>query len=34
MYLLVLYSYSLVDFYMYIFGTIILYEITSELCKN
>ena len=27
-------SYSLVDFYMYVFGTIILYEIMWKLCKN
>ena len=31
---MVLDSYSLVDFYMYVFGTIILYEITLKLCKN
>jgi hypothetical protein len=31
---MVLYSFSLVDFYLYIFDTIILYEITLKLCKN
>ena len=31
---MVLDSYSLVDCYMYVFGTIILYGIMSKLCKN
>jgi hypothetical protein len=31
---MVLYSYSLVHFYMYVFGTIILYEIMSKLCQK
>jgi predicted membrane protein len=30
----VLYSYRLVNFYMYVFGTIILYEIMSKLCPK
>ena len=31
---MVLYSYYLVGLYMYVFGTIILYEIISKLCQN